>query len=447
MKRLFLTTIVCLFCSVISIGQASSKYPLEVGQTIPDLQVTTRLNNSFQTVALKKNPGQLILLDFWGIDCPECIFFVPELVKLQEHFGDSIRIIVVTENSSKEVDSVYENLIGKVPDNVIHSKNRIPFVTGDTVLKKLFPHPNGLPMHVYVGKDKKYIASTKGQTTNRKNIQLLINGGLPSLDKYYVYDINYKNVGEWFKKRFQPKTNLKKYSFFTGFDTAVKANGFVYKINDSSTGKIDEIFCINRSVPELYQIAYYGKISNDKNFIKFDFENQNNLYPSYDEKESIHEWVAKNQYCYAKKSSSISDSAFYAEMIQDLDNFFGYKSGIKNVELKFLVFKSILPVAGTKRKSQLKEFSYDWIATKDSKSFIFHNALDKDVFDQISSLVPRGRYPIYIINEAIGLGRSNLEINLPANITLSDIKKEIKKVGYDLVENKKHVRAVLVTKR
>ena len=54
----------------------------------------TLRNLSGETVTLEEYRGRVVLLDFWATWCPPCRRAIPELVKLQEKYGDKGLVIL-----------------------------------------------------------------------------------------------------------------------------------------------------------------------------------------------------------------------------------------------------------------------------------------------------------------------------------------------------------------
>ncbi len=52
---------------------------------------------------IKEFPSKVIMLDFFGANCPPCIAELPELVKFQKTFGETVQLIGV-QSSSKRSD-------------------------------------------------------------------------------------------------------------------------------------------------------------------------------------------------------------------------------------------------------------------------------------------------------------------------------------------------------
>jgi thiol-disulfide isomerase/thioredoxin len=54
------------------------------------------------TLKVKEFPNKVIMLDFFGANCPPCIAEMPELVKFQNVFGKSVQLIGIQAGSQRD---------------------------------------------------------------------------------------------------------------------------------------------------------------------------------------------------------------------------------------------------------------------------------------------------------------------------------------------------------
>lgn len=59
--------------------------------TAPGLSLSDLSGN---TISLEEARGKVVLLDFWATWCPPCRMSIPELIKLQEKFGEKGLVIL-----------------------------------------------------------------------------------------------------------------------------------------------------------------------------------------------------------------------------------------------------------------------------------------------------------------------------------------------------------------
>lgn len=92
----FIITVI-LFSSIVS----ASEFKLKsiTGKTY-DLNITQH------TLSIKQFPDMIIMIDFFSTICPPCIAEFPDLVKFQNTFQDSVRIIGIESASKKDDKSL-----------------------------------------------------------------------------------------------------------------------------------------------------------------------------------------------------------------------------------------------------------------------------------------------------------------------------------------------------
>ena len=54
------------------------------------------------TLSIKEYPGKVVILDFFGANCPPCIVEMPDLVKFQEIFRESVQVIAIQSSSKRD---------------------------------------------------------------------------------------------------------------------------------------------------------------------------------------------------------------------------------------------------------------------------------------------------------------------------------------------------------
>lgn len=443
MKKTF-AILLYTFLPIYVLCQATYPNKLEVGKEVPDLTFKTVTNSKEDRFSLRDSNYDLILLDFWSIDCYQCIYALPEMVKFQKKFKDRIKIVAVTRNSQKEIDSTYKSLINVLPSGVTESQKMIPFVLQDTVLESLFPHPDGLPIHVWITKNSIYAASAFSSTTTENNISLFINGTIPDLASYYINDVNAHNLSSWFDIRFPHATEVKSNSILTGFDAKTKAGGYVFLGQDRKTRLINQIVCLNKSIPELYQVAYYGKIDRGTNTLTFDKIDLETLYPSYKIPELIHVWNNKNRFCYSQQSFYMDSLSFYNKMKFELDSYFGFSSRIDSLPIRCFILRETPEINKYKTKGEqynIKE------SLQNNKTVVkFTNCSMDDIYNRIFSFVSRGRYPQKFLNETTSSGRFDFTVIIDSLDGFNhSLQKEFGKFGLNITEGIRTQKTILIT--
>ncbi len=130
--------------------------------------------------------GKLLVLDFWSIYCVPCVEGLFKMDRLQRTFGDTIRILPVTDYGTAQQNQVFlENLRNRkatkgLPSEVEEIQHaggqvELPSVVEDTLLKKYFPS-SGYPHEVWIDKNGVVIGITDQDPVTYDNIAAVLQG-------------------------------------------------------------------------------------------------------------------------------------------------------------------------------------------------------------------------------------------------------------------------------
>ncbi len=139
---------------------------IKMGDLVPELTLHNVVNYKNTTLKLSDFQGKIVLLDFWATWCGSCIKAMPKLDSLQKEFADHLQIISVTYQKKAEIDK-----FKKLNSTVQNFK--LPMVTGDEQLIKLFPH-RALPHLVWISQEGKFISTSSGYTIADSTFQNLL---------------------------------------------------------------------------------------------------------------------------------------------------------------------------------------------------------------------------------------------------------------------------------
>lgn len=116
---------------------------LKIGDKMPDLPLGVVINNKTGKTKLSEFRGKLVILDFWGIYCKDCIAAFPHMEQLQNEFGDKIQIFLVNAwDAAETVESHFKKTKNKLPD--------LPAIMGPRQdILDLFSI-RGVPHHVWI---------------------------------------------------------------------------------------------------------------------------------------------------------------------------------------------------------------------------------------------------------------------------------------------------------
>jgi thiol-disulfide isomerase/thioredoxin len=168
MKPIFLWAIILLPSFAQSQLVNEKIEPLQIGSKIPDIKLHNILNENNESRSLGQFKGKLVILDFWNTTCLTCVKRFGKIDSLQKQFSDKIQIIAVNKESTEKTQAFFT----KRKDLKIPS---IPFVTGDTILSKMFPYVF-VPHHVWIDQNGIVRFITNEWNLNDKNIREFLTG-------------------------------------------------------------------------------------------------------------------------------------------------------------------------------------------------------------------------------------------------------------------------------
>ncbi len=167
-RRICCSIVLCLLLSNTPGTLFAQKY-VKTGGQVPEVTLNNVLNYRSTTLKLSDFRGKVLVLDFWATWCRSCIEAMPKLDSLQDKFADRVQILSVTYQTKTEIDA-FKKRNPKVRDF------KLPMVTGDDKLKKLFPH-RALPHLVWISPDGKFIFTSSGYNIEDPIIQNILKTG------------------------------------------------------------------------------------------------------------------------------------------------------------------------------------------------------------------------------------------------------------------------------
>ncbi|MGN6435849.1 MAG: TlpA family protein disulfide reductase [Agriterribacter sp.] len=330
-------------------GQGSGIRPLEKGKEIPEISVEVSTGATIEKkekLSLKDIRAQLILLDYWGVDCLSCIASMPFLVKLAEVFKEDVAIFLVTENTPNEIRALWQKFEnGTKSKKWVEAGKKMNFITGDSVINKLFPYI-GKPTYVWLDKGRKYKLMTSSTEVTEKNIQDFINDSLTAVNEKSYTNLNYKEPLEWINKL--GRDAIENYSLIFPSSPKMSNQFFSKIITDSLTQLPIGISCFNRTFTELVSLAFrewkpkipFSKVNQQIPLSRFVFNVTDSavFYPP-NEMDSRTKWRYNNEFAYALKSRPTRLDKILDQMILDIENFFQVNLKIEERPVSAFVLK------------------------------------------------------------------------------------------------------------
>jgi len=183
-----------MLCPYLSFEQASNLGGLSPGDKIPVDITVQHILNYRQTSVRLADIHKPLLLDFFETHCSGCIETLSYLNKIQKQLQGSLQVLVVCTEPDDKISKFLRN-------NPRVKDISLPFITGDTILQRLFPHVY-IPHEVWLDKTNIVQAITSSDYLNKENIESLVAGKplyLPLKNDTYEYDTGkplVENAGE-----------------------------------------------------------------------------------------------------------------------------------------------------------------------------------------------------------------------------------------------------------
>lgn len=423
---LFFISIMCLEAQAQSAGYGGTANgqikPLQIGDPIPDelwdlsLQVVNHPQGK-ETITLSEYKDKLIILDFWATWCVPCIRNFPKLRDIQNEFGDQIKILAVTQESTEIINKFFETGAGK-EYRYVHS------VIDDRVLSAYFPHM-GVPHIAWIAPNGKVLNTTRAEDITIANVQAILNNErIPMVSKI---DID-RNRPLFLSDSFGDNMELRNYSIFAKGHYPGLPSGSNIKRNDMGKiygrqftnlpimriygsimhdifGRNNERYNAKRTIIEVKEPALLNLIERDeKNYETFNLYNYELIIP-------------ENQ----------ADSLFYY-MLDDLNRYSDYVGIIEKRDVDCLV------LVRTSSKDKIKSKGGERKNTFPRSPSILSNGTLGAMINLLN-----GKTPIELpILDETGY-KDNVDIEISGVTDLTSLRKELNRYDLDLIPSKRRL--------
>jgi thiol-disulfide isomerase/thioredoxin len=242
MKNLFYLLFIICTLNAIDLAAQSNDKSLKKGDSFKELKIKDRLGNN---VTLSTKKGQLLIIDFWNVNCTGCVVAFRKLDTLQTIFGDSIKIVSVTYHSNEQAEGFFKKLKRSFP--------AYPVVVSDTILKQLFPH-HGDPYYAWI-KDGKVLHLSNAPSLTVENVRNVLAGRKVQFTQRLSMP-SYKHADPFLTNMIP----MKKYCMLlAGLENYSIGDG-LYWIKDSISGKPVYLKVVSRTRIQLLLQAFWKDI-------------------------------------------------------------------------------------------------------------------------------------------------------------------------------------------
>ena len=427
-----------------ALAQNKNILPLIKGDQLPEMNVMIRQENQISSVNLSQYRGKLVLFDFWGTNCLNCIAALPEMVELQKKFDRDLKIIVVTENTGEEINTLFNKFKNNRKASIwVDAAAKLPFITSDTIFQILFPHKS-LPTHVWITSDQKLLSVAYPSSTTEQNIQQLLDNKEVVFDEPRILDLDRKDPLSWLDKSKAIIPLLEYYSFLTK-RIEIGMGGFteINWIYDSATKKNAGVAILNKSLMDLYKFAYSEKIPvrpaipNQRISIRL---SDTTRFNPPDVEIDYYKWANDNVFSYVLKLPATSQENIFSYLAKDLDKLFGYRSFIENKKTLCWVLK--------KNRAEIKfKFIKGDKVYKAEDTLIIKGFRMETLYNILSELFLSEKIVLPFFDFTSYAGKIDIKIpwqnkgKLPA---IESVNKELTKYGLTLAKEYRNIPILVI---
>lgn len=438
-------TFVCFYKGI---AQQPVLFPLQKGDTLPDLEVSISTGDTMNTGHLSEYKGKLLLLDFWATYCSSCIQSLPHMLQLQREFGDKIKILIVTQNKDEEIQRLWKRLERNLSAKEWkEAAKHLSFIKQDSILHLLFPHKS-IPTHVWIDKNQIVKAIAYSSTTNSENILNVLSGKSVKLDELRYLNLDMGNPLLWFSDDNIPFERIQYYSFLINhLEFGAGSFNISRTTVDTNSLKNTGVICINNSIIDLYRWAYKNELdikpTIPMNRIIIGTSNRQRFVSPQDPNK-FPMWAESNTYCYALKTPPAFSNEIFSIMRSDLNRIFYLKSGIEKRRIKCLVLKRITSTDKIHTQGLIETFE-----SKEGK-LVIRNMEMNQLFLSLSTVIEAKFPELLFFNESNY--NKNIDIEIPWKTklnenSLSQLKKSLRQFGLDLVYEYKDVEMLVISEK
>lgn len=409
----------CLFLTTHTNAQNQVSYkPVQIGQKIPEVDLTNIHNYKTSKLNLADFEARLIIIDFWATWCTACIASFPKMEQLQNQYKDQVQFLKVTNQKEAEALPFLEKLYKEKP-------SIIPGITDDKQLHQLFPHQY-LPHYVWIDESGTLIATTSAEQVSSENIDKVLSHNKPSLQ----LKVDLKQGKSLFLKDDLLKGNqLKQYSlFFKGRYDGLSSGFSTQKTGDRQTGL---------SLTNLPLISLYDHV------ISALYRQQGELYTRSkriiqvkDSSKLMYnkDLPSSEYYTYECNAPDLQGTSLYQYILEDLNRYTDYTGTIEKRKVKCLVLKK------TGKADQLK-----------TTGGVAQNTLFKRPDGKLINgpfryllirLIDLPIIKLPLIDETGYTGK--IDITLSQKPDLSLLQKELKAYGLELAEKERTINVFVL---
>ncbi|WP_118975742.1 TlpA family protein disulfide reductase [Taibaiella koreensis] len=377
--------------------------------------------------------GKVLLFDFFSIWCTSCIAAMPRMDSLQKEFGNKIQIILVTRNTDKEVNKLFDRIKLRIPNLAV--------ITQDTLLNKLFPH-YGEPHHVWIDQQGIYRLATFEYNATRQNVQDFLDR--KSMKMSHKKDNIYKDAplieqAGTFSNLVDSYSILMRGLFEYTFDSPIIVE------KDSVSGFPRAFKAVNANPLNLLQSAYntevygydypiFGSKVNKRLIIEV---NDRIALSEPRNTRQLDDWKRKNLWSYEVKVRPDSSGHLYRKMRSDLEAVLPYKGVIESRRTKCYVL--IKTADSLERKGASLSSESKVLMQKGTFTLV-----NSSLLPFVSKLNQSDRLANPVIDQSGVTGPVDLQIKIHSLSDIEMLREELKRYGLAITEKELMIKQLVI---
>lgn len=431
MKRNYLIALLCLIINTTN-GQALKQ--LNIGDTLPSINVSFLNGNKFESRPLSTfYKNNFLIIDFWADWCGACIRAMADADSICKNFNSAVKILPVTY---QDKDEIYDF----VQKNKILNKLKLSYVVKDSVLMGGYFKFVELPHEVWIDTNGVVKAITYADEISTESVTNFINNKpllLPEKKDVLSYDYSkslpvendsflYRSILTHFKRGFPQ---------YIGTLSATYIKG----------AKVDKFTAINKDIFSMFYAAYSQGPNLFMNRVELHVSDTLSLNPFFKYTYPDRKLIEQNSFCYELYlPKKISKPLFYTYLLEDLNRLFKYKASIEKRKRSCWIVTN---------KNKTLNPSTKGMPSKMIWKEGFLKVLNNQTMDVLVSYLNLEMDSIPVIDESKFKGSFDLELDATYNnkpgghLDIEKIRKSLNKYGFDLQKGFRQVDILVIREK
>ena len=422
-----------LLCFIVNTTQGQSLKQLNIGDTLPSINVSYLNGGNIETLPLANfYKDNFLIIDFWANWCGACIRGMAAADSVSKKFNGAIKILPVTYQDK-------ETIYNFVQKNEILNKLHLNYVVNDSVLMGGYFKFVILPHEVWIDTNGIVRAITYDDEVTDESVKKFINIEPLSLPvKKDVLSYDYSKPLKVEDDSFLYRSILTHYK--PGLLNSIGTLTAAY----IKGKKIDKFTAINKDILSMFYAAYSEGPNLFMNRIELHINDTIALSPFLKYINPDRKIIGQNSFCYELVlPEKISKPLFYTYLLEDLNRLFPYKASIEKR-------KKVCWIVTNKNKALNP--STKGMPSKMIWKEGFLKDLNNQTMDVLVSYLNWEMDSIPVIDESKFKGSFDLELDATPNnhgsyLDSKKIRKSLNKYGFDLQKAFRMVNVLVIKEK